>query len=105
MLLAQRKTKHPCELTVSSSNFARKEYLCDAFLAGRPSRLNFRMEPRSSERWRGKLGRLFPLDGSCEGRFFRSDERRVGKECVILVDLGVRRIIKQQIMKLSFIIL
>src|SRR3546814_19228931 len=33
------------------------------------------------------------------GRFIRSEERRVGKECVIRVDLGGRRSIKKKIKK------
>src|SRR3546814_14281221 len=41
-------------------------------------------------------GRLF-----CEFHRLRSEERRVGKECAVRVDLGGRRIIKKKNKKLN----
>src|SRR3546814_15926192 len=48
--------------------------------------------PRTSRRRAARLGR----DRRSHRRRIRSEERRVGKECVIRVDLGGRRIIKKK---------
>src|SRR3546814_5162263 len=54
------------------------------------------IHPRFSDKLNQVLN-LFDIHAHClVGLIIRSEERRVGKECVIRVDLGGRRIIKKK---------